>query len=260
MHVDAVHPILERRGLTYSAALIGPGSEGLGFDTECSTDHNRDPRPQLLVPDPGGLDDLLVHELPRGFPGYSTYFADDEGDRTKRMVADDGAVRRAVEIADVDTGFTARIGFLPGEAVSRDDWLTTPTQTLAELTGGAVFHDGLGRLDAVRATLTWYPDDVWREVRAGRWWRIAQEEAFVGRRGEVGDEFGSAIVAARLVRDLMRLCLLVARRYPPYSKWFGNAFARLHLVGTWPPPRGASGEHTWQLPPKPLRRNTTTSA
>ncbi|WIX78476.1 DUF4037 domain-containing protein [Amycolatopsis carbonis] len=101
----------------------------------------------------------------------------------------------------MDTWFTARLGFLHGESVSRADWLTTPTQTLAELTGGAVFHDGLGRLDALRAALAWDPDDVWREVLAGQWRRIAQEEAFVGRCGEVGDELESAVVAARPLRQ-----------------------------------------------------------
>src|SRR6202044_2266868 len=57
--------------------------------------------------------------------------------------------------------------------------------------------------------------------------RVAQEEAFPGRCGEAGDELGSALVTARLARDLIRLCLLMARRYPPYSKWLGAAFAPL---------------------------------
>lgn len=35
------------------------------------------------------------------------------------------------------------------------------------------------------------------------------------------------MVAARVVRDLMRLALLLERRYPPYSKWLGSAFASL---------------------------------
>lgn len=35
---------------------------------------------------------------------------------------------------------------------------------------------------------------------------------------------GSAVITARLARDLMRLCLLMDRRYPPYSKWLGTAF------------------------------------
>jgi hypothetical protein len=43
----------------------------------------------------------------------------------------------------------------------------------------------------------------------------------------VGDELGSHVLAARLVRDLMRLALLQARTYAPYSKWLGTAFTRL---------------------------------
>ncbi|MFE1407938.1 hypothetical protein ACFW5D_30835 [Streptomyces sp. NPDC058770] len=33
-------------------------------------------------------------------------------------------------------------------------------------------------------------------------------------------------MCARLVRDLMRLCLLMDRRCPPHAKWPGSAFAR----------------------------------
>ena len=46
--------------------------------------------------------------------------------------------------------------------------------------------------------------------------------------GGVGGEFelGSAVVTARLARDLMRLWLLMHCRYPPYSKWLGSALAR----------------------------------
>jgi hypothetical protein len=43
---------------------------------------------------------------------------------------------------------------------------------------------------------------------------FSQEKAFVGRCGEIADELGSAVVAARLIRDLMRLCLLIGRHYP----------------------------------------------
>ena len=90
-----------------------------------------------------------------------------------------------------------------------------------------MFEDGPGELTRAREQLAWYPDDVWRYVLACQWSRLAQEEAFVGRCGQVGDELGSAVVAARLVRELMRLCFLIEREYAPYSKWLGTAFARL---------------------------------
>jgi hypothetical protein len=85
----------------------------------------------------------------------------------------------------------------------------------------------VGALARVREVLAWYPDPVWRWLLGCQWRRLAQEEPFVQRTAEVGDELGSSVLAARLARDVMRLALLIARRYAPYSKWLGTAFARL---------------------------------
>ncbi|GIH72031.1 hypothetical protein Mth01_42840 [Sphaerimonospora thailandensis] len=71
---------------------------------------------------------------------------------------------------------------------------------------------------------------MWRYLLACQWQRLSQEEAFVGRCAEVGDDLGSALVAGRLVRDLMRLCLLLTRRYAPYAKWLGSAFRQLPIA------------------------------
>jgi hypothetical protein len=144
-------------------------------------------------------------------------------------------IRHGVVIADLGGWLTGHLGFDPLAGVTRHDWLATPTQTLAEVTAGAVHHDGLATLRRARRALEWYPDDLWRYVLACQWQRIGQEEPFVARCGEAGDELGSAVVAARLVRDLMRLCLLMARTYPPYSKWLGTAFARLPPAATLTP-------------------------
>jgi hypothetical protein len=45
--------------------------------------------------------------------------------------------------------------------------------------------------------------------------------------GDVGDELGSQLIASRIIQKLMKLCFLMKRRYAPYSKWFGKAFAQL---------------------------------
>jgi hypothetical protein len=76
---------------------------------------------------------------------------------------------------------------------------------------------------------------VWLYIMAAEWQRIAEEEAFVGRCGDVGDERGSRLIAARIVQHLMRLCFLIECRYPPYSKWFGTAFARLDCAAALGP-------------------------
>jgi Domain of unknown function (DUF4037) len=135
-----------------------------------------------------------------------------------------------VLVAGLRSWLTGVLSYDPLAPITLADWLAAPTQLLASITGGAVFHDGLAEANAglacVRARLSWYPHDVWLHVMACQWQRIGQEEAFPGRCAEVGDELGSMMVTARLVRDLMRLALLIQRRYPPYSKWLGTAFAR----------------------------------
>ena len=69
----------------------------------------------------------------------------------------------------------------------------------------------------------------------------------MGRAGSVGDELGSALIGARLVRDLMRLCFQMEREYAPYPKWFGTAFKQLEAAPTLTPHlRAALGSETWQ--------------
>ena len=52
--------------------------------------------------------------------------------------------------------------------------------------------------------LNYYPRDVWLYMLAAQWKRISQEEAFVGRAGDTGDELGSQVVAARMVREIIK--------------------------------------------------------
>jgi len=123
----------------------------------------------------------------------------------------------------------------PGSGPTLRDWLSIPEQELRTLTKGAVYHDGLGVLEPLRRSLAYYPHDVWLYLLSAGWQRIGQEEAFVGRAGSVGDEVGSVVIAARLVRDAMRLALLMDRQYAPYSKWFGSAFAQLSCAPSLTP-------------------------
>ena len=223
---DVVRPIVDdvAAGAPRAAALVGNGSDVLGFDTERSTDHGWGPRVFVFFGDAFPLDDRVREftaaidaRLPGSFAGCPTRFA-----------ARDGApVRHQVRLTTVARWFGSATSFDPRGEITAMDWLGAPTQLLREATAGAVFEDQSGELTRAREALRWYPDDVWLYLLACQWRRIDQEEPFVGRTGEVGDELGSAVLAARLVRDLMRLCFLIEREYAPYAKWLGTAFARL---------------------------------
>ena len=233
-YAEAVRPLLERAfpRLSYAAARLGQGSEVLGFDSERSVDHDWGPRLELLLAAEDvtrvgeEISAMLSARLPKRFHGWPTHF-EPPGARVRVMAPTDGPVAHRVTVTDLGSWCGQQLGFDPRGGVTLLDWLATPGQRLAEVTGGAVFHDGAGELSLVRERLSWYPDDVWRYVLACQWMRIAEEEAFVGRTAEAGDELGSRVTAARLARELMRLCLLLGRRFPPYGKWLGKAFAAL---------------------------------
>jgi uncharacterized protein DUF4037 len=235
---EIIQPLLAARfpEVAYSAGLIGYGSDVLGYDTEMSTDHEWGPRllvflrgedyPTLLQ----AISDILRCELPPTFRGYSTNFSAPDTDGGGVRVREPGAaghINHHVVFTTIDAFLQSELGVNSGDSINAVDWLTFPEQKLLEMTAGAVYHDGLGQLKPLRQRLEYYPHDVWVYRLAAQWQRISQEEAFVGRCGDVGDDLGSRIIAARLVRDLMRLCFLLERRYAPYSKWLDTAFAQL---------------------------------
>jgi hypothetical protein len=234
---EEVEPILEASfpDLKYSAALIGGGSEVLGFDTEMSTDHHWGPRVMLFLnsDDYGSKRDtirtVLSNKLPMVYRGYPTNFSEpdpeDNGTQILRPVAS-GPVNHRVETFTITGFFTDYMGIDINKELESIDWLTLPQQKLRSVIAGKIFHDGLG-LNAIRERFSWYPHDIWLYILASLWARIGQEEHLMGRTGILGDENGSAIIASRIARDIMRLAFLMEKEYPPYAKWLGTAFSGL---------------------------------
>ena len=233
-----VKPILDQTfpRLRHSAALVGWGSEVLGFDTRISRDHHWGPRVLLFLSERDSpkwrdkLSEVLSNELPYSFKGYSTNFSKPEPNGVRHQVRiTRGPLNPMINIYTVRSLFKSRLGFDLKRRITTADWLSFPQQRLLELTSGEVYYDGLGQLVKARQRFAYYPRDIWLYVMAAQWTRISQEEAFVGRAGHVGDELGSQIVAARLVREIIKLSFILERTYAPYSKWLGSAFTRLTI-------------------------------
>ena len=136
---------------------------------------------------------------------------------------DQGPVNHRIAIETVRGYILDYVGHDLTTPLEPADWLTFPMQKLRTLTAGAVDDDAIG-LQEVRARFAFYPhrtcgSTCW--LRAGR---ASEESISMGRAGSAGDEVGAALSCCTLgARDVMRLCFLMERQYPPYAKWFGTA-------------------------------------
>ncbi len=222
---EVIRPILDANyaGRKHSAALIGDGSEVLGFDSLLSTDHDWGPRVMLFLSEADyssyseTMDREVRKNLPKSFLGYAI--------EPKHTTKSD----HSLQILSIREYLLEYLGFDIRNDLEPADWLTFPEQKLCAVTKGAIFWDEVD-LGKVRNRFEYYPRDVWLYLLASGWTRIGQEEHLMGRAGSAGDEIGSALIAARLVRDLMRLCYLMEKEYAPYAKWFGVAFSRLAIA------------------------------
>ena len=175
---------------------------------------------------------LAMEHLPLMYKGYPVRIYSpqvrDPGIRVRQRPNDPGLEPR-IEIYTIHGFFQKQLGVDLDKPFVAADWLTMTHSRLRSIVEGRVFRDDLG-LQAVRDRFTWYPQDVWLYVLASCWLRIYEDETLTGRAGSVGDDLGSAVIAWRLIRDMMRLAFLMERTYPPYPKWLGSAFAELQCA------------------------------
>lgn len=208
LYAELVGPQLT---IPQTAALLGAGSDVLGFDDETSRDHGWGPRVQIFLPD--GIEPTSL-ELPEVFSGY--------------VLSGCRPMFEPVEFTTL-AAFEAKVlGPLVPSAEHPLHWLLVTQHELRSLTAPNIWHDALGLADHF-ASYGQFPPDIRRYLLASLWSRIGEEEHLVGRAGMVGDELGAAVIAGRLVRDLMRISFLLEGVCAPYPKWLGTAFRELEI-------------------------------
>jgi len=231
-------PLLQKHypDLRYTAALIGWGSDVLGYDDAASTDHCWGPRFMLYLRDEDDcmkreIYDMFAENLPHEHRGFSTHFTSDgheDGVRGMNLFTE-GKLKPFIEIVALEEYVGGwHIGISDLANISDLDWLTLSEHRLLGITSGKIFKDDLGlkeRLEHIR----FYPENIRLYLIASNWRLISKEEAFVKRCANVGDEIGSALICGRIAERLMRLAFLYCKKYAPYSKWFGTAFSRLPI-------------------------------
>lgn len=143
-------------------------------------------------------------------------------------------INHFITITTISSFLGESLGIDPRQPIKLVDWLTFPQQRLLEITSGKIYRDDL-KIKELIERFRYYPRDLWLYMMASQWQKIAEEEAFVARTAAVGDELGSMILAARIVKELMDLSFLMEKKYAPYSKWFGTLFSKLEIAGKLEP-------------------------
>ena len=207
-----------------SAGLVGSGSEVLGYDDEISEDHDFEPGFCLLLPGEDIIDrrtafllERAYAKLPKEFMGYQ-----------RSMIGPVGGARHGV--LRMDEFFREKIGSTDG-ILSIGQWLSLPEQTLAEVTGGEVFFDGLGEVTKIRERLKYYPEDIRLKKLAGELLIMAQSGQYNYQRCLKHGEKGAAQLAAiEFAKSTMHTVFLLNRVYEPYYKWSFRAMRELPVL------------------------------
>lgn len=108
-HAEVVHPVVVAvlGDQPYAAAMLGDGSDVLGYDDDVSTDHDFGPRVQLVVPatvEPEPLLDALAG-LPSSYAGYPVLYG---------STSASNGWSPGPEVCTPAGLFRARLGFDPG--------------------------------------------------------------------------------------------------------------------------------------------------
>jgi hypothetical protein len=138
-YFDAVRPVVEHNfgDMDHTAALIGHGSEVLGFDDERSRDHQWGPRVQLFLRDLHEAKELkqtLADQLPTSFAGFSTHFGPTEEAGTVALAElAVGPVNHGVETLLLGDYVRAELGVDPRQGFEVADWLGNPRAASARV-------------------------------------------------------------------------------------------------------------------------------
>lgn len=221
---DALLPFL-RKSLPklydrLAVAVVGTGSDVLGWDDEISRDHHWGPRANVMYLREDAervrpqLQEVLATQLPEKYQGFAVRV--NIGNLT-------GVCSCAVE------DFFAR--FLGREGLPQSDleWIQLCEVDLFHVTAGRVMYDGPGKLSEWRSYLSYYPDNVWKKRLADWCMYITGREApyNLHRVSKRDDDLTCMIYFGLCLKRLMELTFTLNRQYAPYTKWLNRTFRTL---------------------------------
>jgi hypothetical protein len=205
---------------SFSAGLLGRGSEVLGADDGFSRDHGWGPtfRVFLRPPDYGAIGEAVAATLnglrPPSFRGVDlAHSATDP-----------------IGVSTVDEFFRELTGSSSPPRTTRE-WIAADENALCFARAGRIFYDPLGELARRKQEFgrAYYPRDVWLRRVASKLFRLWHYGSYnlCGRVERRGDGLAALVAQGYFVEAAMQLAFLLNRRFAPYWKWLHWAFVRL---------------------------------
>ena len=208
-----------------SVGLVGSGSECFGYDDEISRDHDFEPCFCIFLPGEDVVSRRDAFLLERAYAKLPDTF---RGYQRNRLSPVGGNRHGVIRLEDF---LLEKTGNPMGE-LSYGDWFRIPEQTLAEVTNGMLFHEGLGEFTAIRQKLHYLPQEVRLKKLAGHLLTMGQAGQYnYGRCVERGETGAAQLAAVEFVKSAIHSLFLLNRVYLPYYKWQFRALRELPALG-----------------------------
>ncbi|WP_064581294.1 DUF4037 domain-containing protein [Streptobacillus moniliformis] len=203
-------------------ALIGEGSEVIGYDDEYSKDHDYTFMPIIFLNDEDyekyhkELEDILL-SLPQEFLGIK---------HVNNNVVNE---RRGVKkIGDYLYRFIGK----ENANLTIEDYRKIPEHALFSLTSGEIFFAGNEELSSILSTLKYYPDVIRENKIATVCTRIAQSGQYnYLRLMKREDKIAASIAKNIFIENVIHLIYLLNFKYMPFYKWSARGLKDLPILG-----------------------------
>ncbi len=190
-------------------ALVGTGSECLGFDDSISEDHDFTKRCQLFLP----TDTYSAHK-----DRLQTYFKN--------------YTYGTVQIESI-SDFYRRYTLYPEGPQCDKEFRRIPQDLLCTATNGEVFLDNFGSFTHIRQRLlAYYPEDIRLRKIAYELNQLAQSGQYnLPRMLQRGDTIAASLALHQFVHHYMLLVHLLNKSYAPFYKWLYRHSCSLPILG-----------------------------
>ena len=203
-------------------ALVGVGSECLGFDDEISEDHDFSSRCQLF------LDDSDYKTYKSNLESSLKIFCKDLESLTSNLKDVN------IEIMPISNFYKYYTLFENGPK-TESEYRKVPMDLLCVATNGKVFLDNLGKFSEIRnRLLNFYPEDIRLKKIAFQLNKMAQSGQYnYSRMIKRGDTVAANIAQGEFVKHYLEFVHLLNKKYMPFYKWSYRSACSLEILGNF---------------------------